>query len=327
VLPQRHDEDFQCVLGSEPHQHAQKQGSRNLLVCNAIMFSVARHPFWEEVFNKLLDRVPELGIDTGEWVSPVDTTGPVMLSEIYESQPMSYGDVAVYPSTAFYPLKDNHDKYKEIQPDDPKYRLSWAVHRWHHLWLHGNKHHHHHEHHDGGGGGGDGGGAVSWGADPAAGGANGEGRYHTKVWQTSPKSLGADTSGTRPPLLFTTPRILPATLHDSAGEDVCVAYGVSTVTTEGVRLCAHAHARCTNSRSPLSACRRCWSTLRSRRSRVQRKARWSGARAGGMRCGWMPTLWRGSVGRGARMSWAGCRSCGEGGWSSAPPPPAPPRLR
>ena len=253
VLPQRHDEDFQCVLGSEPHQHAQKQGSRNLLVCNAIMFSVARHPFWEEVFNKLLDRVPELGIDTGEWVSPVDTTGPVMLSEIYESQPMSYGDVAVYPSTAFYPLKDNHDEYKEIQPDDPKYRLSWAVHRWHHLWLHGNKHHHHHEHHDGGGGGGggDGGGAVSWGADPAAGGANGEGRYHTKVWQTSPKSLGADTSGTRPPLLFTTPRILPATLHDSAGEDVCVAYGVSTVTTEGVRPRAYARAHCTSSCPPL----------------------------------------------------------------------------
>ena len=126
-LLRRHDEDFQAVLGSEPHQHAQKQGSRNLLICNAMMFSAAKHPFWEEVFNKLLDRVPELQMNNGgEWVSPVDTTGPVMLSELYESQPSAYRDVAVYPSTAFYPLKDNHDKYKDVDANEPKYRQSWV---------------------------------------------------------------------------------------------------------------------------------------------------------------------------------------------------------
>lgn len=219
-LLRRHDEGFQCVLGAEPHQHAQKQGSRNMLVCNAMMFSVAGHPFWEEVFNKLLDRVPELGNAVGgEWVSPVDTTGPVMLTELYESQPTAYRDVAVYPSTAFYPLKDNHDKYKAISTDEAKYRQSWAVHRWHHLWLHG-KHHHHDNSASAGLA------TVGWQADTS--GSNGAGEYHSVTEQIVATPIGAPMSSSAPPLLFCQPRIIPSSLHDMN----TVAYGTSTVSTE-----------------------------------------------------------------------------------------------
>jgi hypothetical protein len=222
-LLRRHDEGFQCALGAEPHQHAQKQGSRNMLICNAMMFSVAGHPFWEEVFNKLLDRVPELGMNAagGEWVSPVDTTGPVMLSELYESQPVAYRDVAVYPSTAFYPLKDNRDKYKPIDPGEAKFRQSWAVHRWHHLWLHG-KHHHNHD----GGAAATAAAGVAWQADTS--GVNGDGKYHSVTEQVSPTSSGAQMSTSQPPLLFCQPRIVPSSLHDMSS----VAYGTSTVATE-----------------------------------------------------------------------------------------------
>jgi mannosyltransferase OCH1-like enzyme len=221
-LLRRHDENFQCVLGAEPQQHAQKQGSRNMLVCNAMMFSVAGHPFWEEVFNKLLDRVPELGhASGGDWVSPVDTTGPVMLSELYEAQPTAYRDVAVYPSTAFYPLKDNHDKYKAISTDEAKFRQSWAVHRWHHLWLHG-KHHHHDK------SGSAAAAEVAWQAD--TGGLNGDGKYHSVTEQISPTAAAGSVpmSSSQPPLLFCQPRIVPSRLHDMNN----IAYGTSTVSTE-----------------------------------------------------------------------------------------------
>eukprot|EP01043_Picozoa_sp_COSAG02_P020557 COSAG02_NODE_1018_length_15181_cov_18.026389_6_plen_528_part_00 len=223
-LLRRHDQSFQCVLGAEPHQHAQKQGSRNMLVCNAMMFSAPGHPFWEEVFNKLLDRVPELGNAAGgEWVSPVDTTGPVMLTELYESQPTSYRDVAVYPSVAFYPLKDNHDKYKAISMDEPKYQQSWAVHRWHHLWLHGKHHHHHHE--NSGTAAAE---AATWQTDTS--GTNGDGQYHsvTKQMSPTPAAGSVSMSSSQPPLLFCQPRIAPSSLHDMNS----IAYGTSTVSTE-----------------------------------------------------------------------------------------------
>ena len=193
-----------------------------MLVCNAMMFSVPGHPFWEEVFNKLLDRVPGLGNAAGgEWVSPVDTTGPVMLSELYESQPTSYRDVAVYPSVAFYPLKDNHDKYKAISKDEPKYHQSWAVHRWHHLWLHGK--HHHHEN--------SGSAAVelaTWQTDTS--GTNGDGNYHSVTQQVSltPAAGSVPMSSSQPPLLFCQPRIVPSSLHDMHN----IAYGTSTLSTE-----------------------------------------------------------------------------------------------
>ena len=66
-------------------------------------------------------------------LSPVDTTGPVLLTEIYEKHPMAYMDVALYPPNTFYPMRDNEDKYKPIDPTRLKYSQTYAVHRWHHL--------------------------------------------------------------------------------------------------------------------------------------------------------------------------------------------------
>lgn len=79
----RHDRSMQCALGAEPHAHAKKQGERNLLLCNALMISAPKHPFWEAVFNALLDKVPQVKADAayGAWSSPVDTTGACACNE------------------------------------------------------------------------------------------------------------------------------------------------------------------------------------------------------------------------------------------------------
>ena len=72
-LLERHDRHWGVALASEPFDHAQNQDSRNLLVCNAMMISQPRHPFWEAVFKALLEKVPQLRHNT-EDLSPVDTT-------------------------------------------------------------------------------------------------------------------------------------------------------------------------------------------------------------------------------------------------------------
>ena len=133
-LLERHDRHWGVALASEPFDHAQNQDSRNLLVCNAMMISQPRHPFWEAVFKALLEKVPQLRHNT-EDLSPVDTTGPVLLTRVFEKHPEAYMDVMVYPSNVFYPLKDGDSKYKPIDPQRLRYAGSFAAHRWHHLWF------------------------------------------------------------------------------------------------------------------------------------------------------------------------------------------------
>jgi hypothetical protein len=76
-----------------------------MLVCKAMMVSQPKHPFWEAVFRALLEQVPRLKAARagGEDLSPVDTTGPVLLTKIFEKHPDAFMDVMVYPSNVFYP--------------------------------------------------------------------------------------------------------------------------------------------------------------------------------------------------------------------------------
>eukprot|EP01048_Picozoa_sp_COSAG05_P037037 COSAG05_NODE_17032_length_333_cov_0.858974_1_plen_76_part_01 len=61
-----------------------------------------KHPFWLAVFSRLLKEADRLkrcrkNDDCGD-ISPVDTTGPVMLTRVYEKNPEAFLDVMVYPS-------------------------------------------------------------------------------------------------------------------------------------------------------------------------------------------------------------------------------------
>lgn len=113
-----------------------------MLVCNAMMVSQPRHPFWEAVFRALLEQVPRLKAAraAGEDLSPVDTTGPVLLTKIFEKHPDAFMDVMVYPSNVFYPYKDDESKYKPIDPNRERFASTYAAHRWHHLWFGRHRH-------------------------------------------------------------------------------------------------------------------------------------------------------------------------------------------
>ena len=113
-----------------------------MLVCNAMMVSQPKHPFWEAVFRALLEQVPRIKAARagGEDLSPVDTTGPVLLTKIFEKHPDAFMDVMVYPSNVFYPYKDDESKYKPVDPGRDKFEGTDAAHRWHHLWFGRHRH-------------------------------------------------------------------------------------------------------------------------------------------------------------------------------------------
>ena len=113
-----------------------------MLVCNAMMGSQPKHPFWEAVFRACLEQVPRIKAARagGDDLSPVDTTGPVLLTKIFEKHPDAFMDVMVYPSNVFYPYKDDESKYKPIDPARDKFEDTYAAHRWHHLWFGRHRH-------------------------------------------------------------------------------------------------------------------------------------------------------------------------------------------
>jgi len=54
---------------------------------------------------------------------------------MYEEHPLLFDDVMVYPPNVFYPVEDNDIKYRTLNMSRSKYQRTFAVHRWHHLWL------------------------------------------------------------------------------------------------------------------------------------------------------------------------------------------------
>jgi hypothetical protein len=98
----------------------------------------------------------------------------------------------------FYPVVDDDRKYRELNVSRPKYRGTYAAHRWHHLWLRadddrsggagsdrdsGGKGHGHGQ---GGGGGGHSGGHATNANGRKA---NGDGKYRAKAQRREQKDL------------------------------------------------------------------------------------------------------------------------------------------
>lgn len=143
----------QVFLGAEPHEHARRQGRRNLLLCNALMGSPPGDSFWLAVLRSLEQEVS--GLLSWAELTPVDTTGPVFLTRLFEEHPEVFADVRIYPSSAFYPLVDTKrtkwakngllnvselstlTEQRGSRTSAALFENAWAVHRWRHLWLPG----------------------------------------------------------------------------------------------------------------------------------------------------------------------------------------------
>ncbi|MBL9081547.1 MAG: hypothetical protein JNK76_07060 [Planctomycetales bacterium] len=88
----------ECVLGVEPPEHC-RQFKVPQLVCNALMASVPKHPFFETVMRELPNFVDHVECDQPE----LSSTGPLMLTRVYEDF-AAKDTMDVLPSRHFYPL-------------------------------------------------------------------------------------------------------------------------------------------------------------------------------------------------------------------------------
>jgi len=155
------------VLGQEPLEHALLLYGQTRLVCNAILASPPRHPFWLFLLRRLLERV-----ETAPDDDPVSTTGPRMLEAAVDQWRAAHpgaDDVRVLAPAAFYPDWDPGAKesfvnkcveYRELPSlegaqyqatadakavcarlEAQKYAQaphgadSYTVHHWVHTWL------------------------------------------------------------------------------------------------------------------------------------------------------------------------------------------------
>ena len=155
-----------CIIGQEPFEHAHILYDKKRLICNAIMMSCPKHPFWLLVFQELLLR---------RAIKTVRATGPKMLSAALDKYEqlrmkscsgtgtngncMDLPEVYVPSPYTFYPkfddLNSNHRKNcegtkrtKSKQREEACERLeavkfrniparmksAFAVHHWAHLW-------------------------------------------------------------------------------------------------------------------------------------------------------------------------------------------------
>lgn len=108
------DADFECkkpfdslhqthqvFLSSEPLVHTVLlEGSQTLALCNALMASIPKHPFWVQVLDAIKVKFERDGNRRGDYVA---VTGPRIVKETYFNHFKDDQSVSVLPSEYFYP--------------------------------------------------------------------------------------------------------------------------------------------------------------------------------------------------------------------------------
>lgn len=96
-----------CVIGAEPEAHAQRHG-RTKILSNAWMAAAPGHPF----FKAIIDRLPEFAQGANGKQPVLNSTGPFMLTEVYEDF-AAKESVTVLPPKYFNPLTmDQADQWR-----------------------------------------------------------------------------------------------------------------------------------------------------------------------------------------------------------------------
>ena len=123
----------QLVLGLEPAQHGQRNLARqrrlDKILCNAFMASVPGHPFWDTVAK-------ELQLHAGE-SSPLDATGPFMLTRAWQKMPHPDA-VTVLESKLLYPVTAEQAEEGGTEQALRKGNLAaqaYTVHHWEGTWI------------------------------------------------------------------------------------------------------------------------------------------------------------------------------------------------
>lgn len=129
------------VLGNEPLEHSTKIYGKDQVICNAIMVSPPRQPFWMDLINYIVDNY-----DPNRDV--VASTGPIAITEMYEKYPQLFRNVVILDSCKLFPLVDltnpmvtsnGYQSKKQGQFDNVSNQCdlhdAYAVHLWSHEWM------------------------------------------------------------------------------------------------------------------------------------------------------------------------------------------------
>jgi mannosyltransferase OCH1-like enzyme/glycosyltransferase involved in cell wall biosynthesis len=120
------------VLGREPEAHAQQHfpvvKPFAVFVCNAIMASVPHHPFWQHVFQRL--------VQFSHMEGPMEGTGPFFLSRAYAGYAHKE-QIHLEPPESLYPISVAESQKRIL--DDPIVRehiraKAYTVHHWYCTW-------------------------------------------------------------------------------------------------------------------------------------------------------------------------------------------------
>ncbi|MEK8018469.1 MAG: glycosyltransferase, partial [Candidatus Parabeggiatoa sp.] len=122
----------QVVVALEPSEHFEKelvrQRSFKQVLCNALIASQPRHPFWEQVFQEL--KVYQNAND------PLDATGPFMLTRAYDSF-YQHETVTIESSERLCPITDEQSRHGILKDNATRQRIAktaYAIHHWHGTW-------------------------------------------------------------------------------------------------------------------------------------------------------------------------------------------------
>jgi len=139
------DLDFEClrplepllvgrevVIALEPLEHLEKelvrQRSFKQVLCNALIASQPKHPFWEQVFQEL--KVYQNAND------PLDATGPFMLTRAYDSFSQREA-LTIESSERLCPITDEQSRHGILKDNATRQRIAktaYAIHHWHGTW-------------------------------------------------------------------------------------------------------------------------------------------------------------------------------------------------
>ena len=128
-------EKNQVVIGREPIEHAREYNGTDFLLCNAFMISPKGNPFWLHLMEFIIKKYKH--------GSPVETTGPGIMTKMYNQHPEFFKNVIITEPNSFYPITFNKSNnvqeyqgkiYKNLSKTCDM-KDAYVVHMWEGSWT------------------------------------------------------------------------------------------------------------------------------------------------------------------------------------------------
>jgi hypothetical protein len=129
--------DRRCVIGKEPHEHAEQLYHLDWLPGSAFLASAPGHPLWGHYVECIFRGEPNR-------TSPLYATGPVMLRRAIETYPGDRSEITILEPGILYPMPNLRNRNLVLSgrwasggdnETASGFPGAFAVHRWQASWL------------------------------------------------------------------------------------------------------------------------------------------------------------------------------------------------